>query len=327
MVNLLDSHGRNIDYIRISLTDRCNFRCVYCMPEQGESFIPHQEILTYEELLRLCKIFAFLGVKYYKITGGEPLCRKGAIGFIKNLRAIKGIKETTLTTNGSLLEKYAEQLAELGVEAINISLDAMSQDIFSRLSRSDVKVQDVLRGMEKAKSLGLRIKINTVPVAGQNERELVPLTEYAIKNGFAIRFIELMPVGEGNALQGIPLIDVRQKIETHFGELKKINSKMGNGPALCYDVSGGIVGFIGALTEKFCSTCNRIRLTSSGYLKTCLHHNVGVDLKPLLRTGATNEQITEVILEAVAKKPKAHSFAFLKNKSAKEELLMHSIGG
>ncbi len=325
--NLLDSHGRIIDYVRISLTDRCNFRCLYCMPEDGEDYIPHAEVLSYEEILRLCKLLAGLGVRYYKITGGEPLCRKNAVGFIAELRQIEGVKETTLTTNGSLLARHVEELAGLGVEAINVSLDALDQATFSKLSRTDSKIADVLAALDRARVLGLRVKINTVPVRGQNEDELVPLTRYALEKGMGIRFIELMPVGQGNALQGIPLGEVRELIVQNFGALKPVQQKMGNGPAVCYEVGGGVVGFIAAVTEKFCATCNRIRLTSSGYLKTCLHHNIGTDLKPLLRGGATDPELVVAILQAVSHKPLAHNFAFQKKRDKTQEFLMHSVGG
>lgn len=338
---LIDSHGRLIDYIRISLTDRCNFRCVYCMPKDGEDYIPHTEILSYEELLRLCALTAGLGIRKYKITGGEPFCRKGSVDFMRSLKALPGVEETTVTTNGVLLDGYLEQLAAIGVKGINVSLDSLEQGDFSRMTRSDTSVALILAALARAKSMGMRVKINTVPIRNYNEKNLVALARYALEQGYHIRFIELMPVGQGQGLEGVPLPEVKAMMEGAFGPMVPVARRMGNGPAVCYHTAEGraSIGYIGALSEKFCHSCNRIRLTSAGYLKTCLHHHVGVDLKKLLRSGASDAQLGDAIVQAVARKPKAHSFVGASCDDSVEKngmqpegeaptlFFMHSVGG
>lgn len=326
---LFDSHGRTIDYIRLSLTDRCNFRCVYCMPPQGEEHVPHREILSYEELLRLCRITASLGIGRYKITGGEPLCRKGVIDFIRDLKAIPGVEQTTLTTNGALLAPHVHALADIGVDGINVSLDSLNQEHFSAITRSTVALQGVLEAMALAKKRGIRLKINVVPLRGYNEQDLPELTRFALERGYHIRFIELMPVGAGRIYNGVPQEDIRNMVEARFGPLTPLDRVIGNGPAECHAVAGyrGSVGFISALSKKFCHKCNRVRLTSLGYLKTCLHHNIGVDIKPLLRNKADDSDIAQTIRTAVAQKPKAHEFTRTPPKDDPATFFMNSVGG
>ena len=326
---LQDRHGRTIDYIRLSLTDRCNFRCLYCMPPEGESFVPHGEVLSYEEILRVCRIAAGLGVSRYKITGGEPFCRKGSIDFIRRLRALPGVEQTTITTNGSLLGAHVEALADMGVEGVTVSLDSLSQDSFSAITRSEARLDDIVRAMAEARGRGLRVKINVVPLSGRNEAELPNLVRFALANGYHIRFIELMPVGNGRRHAGPPPEAIRDMIERNFGVLIPVKRALGNGPAECYSVAGhrATVGFISALSKKFCGACNRIRLTSLGYLKTCLHHNVGVDLKPLLRGQATDAELKRALVEAVSKKPKGHEFSREPVRGEPENFSMNSVGG
>ncbi len=324
---LQDTHGRIIDYMRISVTDRCNFRCVYCMPKEGEPFIPHAEILSYEELLRICRITSQLGISRYKITGGEPLCRKDVVSFIKNLKSLPGVRKVTLTTNGALLGTFADRLAEAGVETVNVSLDSLTQRNFNAITRSAVPVKDILAAMAKAKARGLRIKINVVPLDDFNRDDLAGLARHAVENGYHIRFIELMPVGLGLEYAGTDQSIIRQMAEREFGPLTLIKERMGNGPAICYSVEGssGSIGFISALSDKFCRTCNRVRLTSSGFLKTCLHHDVGINLRELLRGGVDDAQLEAAIRDAVAQKPMAHNFSRLPG--MQKTALMHSIGG
>lgn len=326
---LLDSHGRAIDYIRLSLTDRCNFRCIYCMPPEGEPHIPHGEILSYEELLRFCRITAAMGVSRYKVTGGEPLCRKGAVDFIRRLKALPGVEQTTITTNGALLPNEAEDLIALGVDGVNVSLDSLSQERFNAITRSRNRLEPLLAAMARIKAAGIRVKINVVPLKGYNEADLPELTRYALDHGYHIRFIELMPVGQGRIYEGIAQEDIRNRIEAAFGPLSPLGRRIGNGPAECWAVPGrqGSVGFISALSKKFCHQCNRIRLTSLGYLKTCLHHNIGVELKPLLRGGATDEELERTIRAAVAKKPLAHEFSRTPRQDEPRSFNMNSVGG
>lgn len=340
-LELRDSHGRIIDYIRISLTDRCNFRCVYCMPEEGEEYIPHAEILSYEELLRLCSLTAGLGIRKYKITGGEPFCRKGAVSFMRGLKDIPGVDEVTVTSNGVLLGGYLDELAAIGVKGINVSLDSLERESFNRMTRSDTPVEHILAALARAKAMGMRVKINTVPIRKHNDVHLVPLARYALEQGYHIRFIEFMPVGQGQGLEGVPLPEVKTMMEAAFGPMVPVARRMGNGPAVCFHTAEGraSIGYIAALSDKFCHSCNRIRLTSSGFLKTCLHHNVGIDLKPLLRSGASDAELTEAIVRAVDRKPKAHSFAgavareLLEKETQQPEgdapklFFMHSVGG
>lgn len=326
---LLDSHGRRIEYMRISLTDRCNYRCVYCMPPEGERFIPHGEILSYEEFLRLCRITASLGISKYKITGGEPLCRKGAVDFIRRLKAVPGVTQTTITTNGSLLGPHVAELAALGIDGVTVSLDSLDPARFADISRSRAGMDAVIAAMRDAKERGLRVKINVVPLKGRNEDELVRLAAFALERGIHIRFIELMPVGAGRVYEGVPQETVRTMMEDCFGSLRPLDRTIGNGPAECFSVAGlgGSIGFISALSKKFCHKCNRIRLTSLGYLKSCLHHAIGVDIKPMLRGGASDSELADAIVGAVRKKPLAHEFSRAREPDAPRSFYMNSVGG
>jgi molybdenum cofactor biosynthesis protein A, bacterial len=325
--SLSDSAGRRIDYLRLSLTDRCNFRCLYCMPRDGMSFIPHNAILSYEELYRLTGIFASLGVRHYKVTGGEPFCRKGAASFITELAARSGVDDVTVTTNGSLVEPYLNDLAEGGVSAVTFSCDALEETTFNRICRVHTKAQSIFGTMRFAAQLGLTVKINTVPLRGYNGAELVPLARHALENGYTIRFIELMPVGDGITFSGIPHAEVFELMEKFFGTLRPVNRKMGNGPAMVYEVQGypGFIGFIPAMTGKFCEACNRIRLTASGFLKTCLWHGDGVDLRQAMRNGASDAALTNLVIEAVNMKPAGHTFSFVPSPS--QGFYMNSVGG
>lgn len=326
---LLDTHGRRIEYMRISLTDRCNYRCVYCMPPEGERFVPHSEILSYEELLRLSRITAGLGISKYKITGGEPFCRKGAVAFIRSLKAVPGVAQTTVTTNGSLLGPHIAELAAIGIDGVTVSLDSLNPGRFAELARSRTDVNVVLSAIQEAKRQGLRVKINVVPLRGRNDDELVDLALFALSRDIHIRFIELMPVGAGRVYKGVPQEEVRDMLEERFGLLHPLERVIGNGPAECFRVAGhgGSIGFISALSKKFCHKCNRIRLTSLGYVKSCLHHAVGADLKPLLRGGASDAQLRDAIVSAVKRKPLSHEFARARAQGGPVTFSMNSVGG
>ena len=324
---LHDGFGRHIDYARLSLTDRCNFRCIYCMPHEGLPFIPHSHILSYEEMLRLCGIMGSLGITRFKVTGGEPLCRKGAAGFIRNLTALPGVEEVTLTTNGALLAPHIDYLAESGLSAVTFSCDAIDQQTFASIARTDVALDTVKEAMARAASRGMRVKINTVPLKDRNDKELVPLARFALEQGYHIRFIELMPVGNGKALRGVPQEELFAAMEHEFGPLERVKEKTGNGPATVYKVKGypGSAGFIAALSGRFCSLCNRVRLTSSGFLKTCLCHDAGADLREPVRNGISDDGLRARILEAVSAKPAGHTFSFTANEE--KGFFMNSVGG
>ena len=329
MPGLYDTHGRKIDYIRLSLTDRCNFRCVYCMPPEGEAHIPHKELLSYEELLRFCSIAAKIGISRYKITGGEPFCRKDAIHFIRNLKKLSGVEQVTITTNGAYLADHVDELAAIGVDGVNVSFDSLSQEHFNTITRSKIKVADIKDAMAAVRAKGIRVKMNAVPLRAYNEDDLPVLTRFALEHGYHIRFIELMPVGSGRIYEGIAQEEIREMIAREFGPLSPLGRVIGNGPAECYSVEGhlGSVGFISAMSKKFCHSCNRIRFTSLGYLKTCLHHNIGVDLKPLLREKASVATIESSIRDAVSKKPKAHEFSRTPLEGDNQSFFMNSVGG
>ena len=297
------------------------------MPHEGMPFIPHDQILSYEEMLRLCRIMASLGVSRFKVTGGEPLCRKGAAGFIKELAHLPGVEEVTLTSNGSLLEPRLAELAAAGVRRITFSCDAFDQETFARLSRSDTSLETVLRAMERAAGYGMPVKINTVPLKGYNDAQLVPLARYALERGYHIRFIELMPVGRARTLEGVPQDALFGALEREFGPLRPVERTTGNGPAVVYDVKGypGLIGFIAALSGRFCNSCNRVRLTSTGFLKTCLCHDAGVDCRPPVRSGATDGELADRIRNAVRDKPVGHTFSFAGQEQS--PFFMNSVGG
>jgi cyclic pyranopterin phosphate synthase len=278
---MIDRHNRVIDYIRISITDRCNLRCVYCMPPEGISWMPHRSILSYEELLRLCRIFAQLGMKKVKITGGEPLVRGGLAHYIAGLKAIPGIEKVTLTTNGVLLEEQLEGLVAAGLDGVNISLDSADEETFREITRFS-GAEKVLRGLQKALTYeNLNVKINCVPLRGRDGSHILGITELARSNKLAVRFIELMPIGLGKTLERLTEAEVRAMIEEAYGPLAPFEGKLGNGPARYYSLEGfqGKVGFISAISHQFCDQCNRVRLTAAGFLKTCLQYEHVIDLK------------------------------------------------
>lgn len=324
---LMDAKGRHIDYIRLSLTDKCNFRCIYCMPYEGRPFIPHKAIITYEELLRLADVFSSLGIRHYKITGGEPFCRRGAERFIAKLAALPGIEDISVTTNGSRVGPHLPVLAESGVSAVTFSCDAFDEKSFRAICRSETGARAVRQTMREAARLGLRVKINVVPLRGLNEADLIPLARHALEQGFAIRFIELMPVGSGRGLAGMPRAEVQAAMAREFGTLHPVSRKMGNGPAVVYQVDGypGVIGFISPMTGRFCGSCNRVRLTSTGFFKTCLCHDNGIDLLAAMRDGQSNAELAALIVRAVKAKPSGHGLSFAA--SADQGFFMNSVGG
>jgi cyclic pyranopterin phosphate synthase len=274
-------------------------------------------MLSFEEILRLCSIFTKLGVRKVKVTGGEPLVRRGAAAFMRSLKAIPGIEAVTLTTNALLLSLCLDELSpaqDFPISAVNISLDTLDQKRFEAISGftgNGIEITEILRGMEKALALALPVKINAVPLRGINEDDLAPLAELARHKVSAVRFIELMPLGVASAMTPIPGAEVKAVLEKKYGALTPFGEKLGYGPAVYYTLEGfaGKIGFINALSDGFCETCNRLRLTSEGILKPCLSSDMGTDLKSLLRNGACDHDIENAVIDLVAKKPLAHTFS------------------
>ncbi|MCJ7669961.1 MAG: GTP 3',8-cyclase MoaA [Dehalococcoidia bacterium] len=303
---MLDSFGRSINYLRISVTDRCNLRCIYCMPPEGVHQMPHSEILSYEEVRTVVRAAAELGINKIRLTGGEPLVRAELPKLIKMLSQIEGIQELSLTTNGTLLKKYALELKQAGLSRVNVSLDTLKADKFQYITHLG-KLKDVLEGIEAAKEAGFHpVKINTVVMRGINDDEILDFARMTYKEVWHVRFIELMPF-KGVA-EFVPSVELRQHISL-LGKLEPCVSITGNGPAMYYRLSGtkGIIGFISPLTEtSFCSRCNRMRLTPDGRLRPCLLGEDEIDLKTPLRNNASMEELKRLILKAIASKPEHH---------------------
>lgn len=325
---MLDGQGRNIDYLRISITDRCNLRCVYCMPEEGVKCLSHSEILTFDEIERIVRVMAERhGFKKIKLTGGEPLVRLGCAELAKRLKSIEGITDVTITTNGVTLERDMPALYDAGIRAVNVSLDTLDRDRFKELTRRD-ELDSVLGGIRKVMEYpDVTLKINCVPISGHDE-DLVALASIAKHNPIHVRFIEVMPIGYGKRFKQKNEDDIIKVLEKHYGELTPDNGTYGNGPSHYFSAEGflGKIGFISAISHKFCSSCNRIRLTSEGYLKTCLQYETGVDLREILRSGGDDDTLAAAIEKAILEKPICHSFFDEKN-GPEEERGMSQIGG
>lgn len=313
MTGLSDSFQRPIDYLRISVTDRCNLRCIYCMPSEGVNLLEHEDILSYEEIYHVAQVAAELGISKIRITGGEPLARLGLSSLIKMLASIDLITDISLTTNGLLLGRYAAELKQAGLRRVNVSLDTLKPDKFKFITRQSDKLDDVLESIEVAKAVGLNpVKINVVAMAGINDDELFDFAAKTINDGWHVRFIELMlPVGVSTTTaQFISVTDIRKKLE-QLGDLEPCVHGIGNGPAkyFRFPEANGTVGFITPVSEHFCYLCNRMRLTSDGKLRPCLLADDEIDLKQSLRNGASSERLKLLIEEAVAKKPLHHNLA------------------
>ena len=322
---MIDSCGRRIDYMRVSITDRCNLRCRYCMSED-QPFIEHDQILRYEEIIRVCRAATKLGVRNIKITGGEPLVRRGCCGLIEQIKALPGIEHVTVTTNGVLLTPVVPRFREAGVDGVNISLDTLRPDIYARITGRD-SFDDVWRGLHAAVDAGLRVKINCVPLSGVNEDELCSLAMLARDWPIDVRFIEMMPIGMGGSMKPVPVETVRARLRDAFPDLRPDPKKHGFGPAHYFTCGAlkGSIGFIEAVSHSFCTGCNRVRLTSEGFFKLCLYHDDGADLRALLRSGADEDEIAEAMRRAILKKPRAH--AFIPGQTAGESRGMSQIGG
>ena len=325
---MLDKLNRKIDYLRISVIDRCNLRCVYCMPEEGIESIPHDEILTYDEILRICEIVSELGIRKIKITGGEPLVRKDIVNLIRDIKNIDKIEQVTLTTNGILLHEMLDDLYDAGIDAINISLDTLNKDNFKKITRRD-GLEKVLMSIDKAYDLGIRVKINCLAIRDFNLRELVEIASFAKDREIDVRFIELMPIGFGKKYTQIDNDEILSILESRFGTFEIVTEKRGNGPAKYYRNQNmkGCIGFISAISHEFCESCNRIRLTSSGFLKLCLHYNKGIDLKGPIRNGISDEDLKKLIHNTIWNKPISHKFDHANGEQDIELKNMVQIGG
>lgn len=302
-----DGFGREIDYMRISVTDRCNLRCRYCMPE-GCSWIPMEEILTYEEIAAAVGEAAGLGIRKIKVTGGEPLVRKGCPEFIGMLKTIPGIRQVTLTTNGVLLSEFAGTLKENGLDAVNVSLDTLRPDRFHAITGRN-SLEQVLAGVDAALSLEIPLKINTVLLSGVNEDEWTDLAGLAKTRPLDVRFIEMMPIGCGGSFQSVGRETVKKRLEAEYGALLPDNRVHGNGPAVYCRIPGfqGSVGFISAVHGRFCESCNRIRMTSTGGIKSCLCFDGDVSVREALRAN-DRKRVRELLALCINQKPAGHRF-------------------
>ncbi len=309
MTGLFDAFHRRINYMRISVTDRCNLRCIYCTV-QSMPHLSHDDILRYEEIHRVVQVAAGLGVRSIRLTGGEPLVRPDLSKLVELLSPVDSIEEISLTTNGTMLDKYAAELKAAGLKRVNISLDTLKPDRFQRITGSD-KLKDVLSGIEAAKRAQLNpVKINMVVLRGINDDELLDLARLSLSDGWHVRFIEYMPfvrsAAEANRLVAIG--EIMAVIQGTLGELRPCWPKSGNGPAKYYQLPNatGTIGFIGAITDCFCADCNRFRLTADGRLRPCLLEDDEVDIKEPLRRGASIEELQQLIQEAATLKREQH---------------------
>ena len=315
-----DLFGHRISYLRVSITDRCNERCRYCMPEETQAWTPSEETLSFDELLRVVKVGAGLGIHKIRVTGGEPLTRPGVVEFCAGLARISSINDIGISTNGTLLGKLeggktmAKRLAEQGVRSVNISLDSLDRDTYRQTTGRDL-LPRVLEGIEAAVEAGFEsIKLNCVLIKGQTEREMPALVQFAAQKKVLLRFIELMPVSTQEMLDDkifLPVAEARRLLEASLGPLTPVPEFKTNGPALYHEVSstGQKIGFIGAMTNlHFCETCNKLRLTCDGKLRPCLGSFLEFDLRQALRANCTDEELSQLILQVVAKKPKEHDF-------------------
>lgn len=317
---LIDSFERQISYLRVSVTDRCDFRCTYCMSENME-FLPKKNVLSLEELDRLCNTFIELGVKKLRITGGEPLVRKNIMQLFNSLgsKLGKGLDELTLTTNGSQLDRYANDLFKSGVRRINISLDSLDENKFRKITRIG-NLNKVIKGIEAAKKAGLKIKINTVALKGINDDEILSLVSWCGENKYSLTFIEVMPmgeIGEKRVNQFLPLTEVKSLIQTKYSITK--DPFRTAGPATyvhCHETDQKI-GFITPNTHNFCELCNRVRITCTGEMYMCLGQQDKVDLKKPLRKSENNKILKDAIYEAISRKPKGHDFIINRKKEEK----------
>ena len=321
-----DALGREINYMRLSVTDRCNLRCRYCMPAEGVPATAHGDILRYEELLRVAQAAVSLGIDRFKVTGGEPLVRRGITDFIRSLKSLPGVRQVTLTTNGLLLPSLLDGLLDAGLDAVNISLDTRDNAQYQFITRSGHTAGEVLHTIRLCAGR-LPTKINAV-LLPETAAQLIPLARLAEELPVDVRFIERMPLGAADIGAAEPVHrEVIDRLRAVWPDLAPVQERRGNGPARYYASSGlrGCIGLIEAVSHAFCASCNRVRLTSTGLLKPCLCYETGSDLKPLLRGGADDVALRDAIEQAVQDKPAAHCFA--ERQAVTERKSMNQIGG
>jgi len=314
MPELLDSFDRRINYLRVSVTDRCNYRCFYCIPSNDFVLEERREFLSYEELTRLIRLFAELGVSHVRLTGGEPLVRRGLVEWVDQLKRLPGIEEISLSSNAHLLAEHAADLKAAGLDRVNISLDSLKPETFLQVTRNG-DLERVLAGIDAALEAQLHpVKLNMVVMKGLNDQEIEPMLDYALERGANLRFIETMPIGRAG-LDGIehyyPASTILERVKSHMGaELIPATTDKGAGPARYYRISGSraTVGVISAMSRHFCDGCNRVRLTARGELVLCLGQEDRASLREPLRDGADDQELKQHILAAIARKPKNHDF-------------------
>ncbi len=323
-----DQYQREIDYLRVSVTDRCNFRCRYCMPAKGVEFVDHSEIMTYEEILRFCRIVSGLGIRKVKITGGEPLVRKGVLSLVREVKNLPGIDSVTMTTNGALLKEYLPELEEAGLSGVNVSLDTLDRTRFYQITRCD-EFDSVWSGLLEAVSSKIPVKINCIPIKGWNEGELVRIASLAKQYPIMVRFIEMMPIGMGSGYTRILQDEIKDILERQLGVMEPVDEILGNGPARYFRIADfkGRIGFISAVSHEFCETCNRIRLTADGILKPCLNYESHINLKQGMRSGMTDEELESLVRDVIYSKPRCHAFGDETKKELQEKRKMVGIGG
>lgn len=309
----LDRFGRHLNYLRISVTDHCNLRCIYCMPEDM-TFRPSDELLQDEEILRLVRLFASLGVEKIRLTGGEPTVRAGIVDLVREIARTPGIRQVTMTTNGILLSRLARPLAEAGLQRVNISLDTLNPGKFRRLTRWG-DLEDVLDGIQAAEEAGLQpVKLNAVVVRGYNEEDVVDLAALTLRHPWQVRFIEMMPFAGATDIQRqmvVTAAEMQARIAAALGPLSPVNGGRLDGEARLYRLSEarGTIGFIASVSQPFCAACTRLRLTADGQLRLCLLREREVDLLTPLRQGASDEELRRLIVQAAWAKPWGHGLA------------------
>ncbi len=303
---LLDPHGREITYLRLSVTDRCNFRCQYCMPEEGMHFVSRDDLLTFEELQQLSEIFCRLGITKIRITGGEPFVRNEITNFLRNLRSVDGLKELTITTNGTLLQQHLDELIDIGIDTVNLSLDSLNRERFYQITRRD-KFDEVYSGIFKLLDAGFEVKINCVLMKGKNEEDIIPFVELTKNHPIAVRFLEEMPFNGSQSFDSIRwnYKEIYSYINKQYPDIEKLPAAP-TSTSENYQIPGykGSFGIIASFSRTFCGTCNRIRLSATGDLRTCLYGPPVVNLRDILRMGASTKQLELAIINAVRMREK-----------------------
>lgn len=327
-IKLIDPCNRYLNYLRISITDRCNLKCIYCTPRDQIPRLSHDEILTYEEILRLVRLGVKLGISKIRVTGGEPLVRKGVYGFLGELSGIQGLADLSLTTNAVALKDNLKRIKAAGIKRINISLDTLKREKFAKITGMDLFDQ-VWQGIEGARDMGFYpIKINIVALNGVNDDELVDMARLSLDQPFHVRFIEYMPIGESQMGNGPLLLapEIKKRLGV-LGNLIPVRSSTNDGPAQRYRFEGalGEIGFIHALSHHFCDRCNRLRLTARGQLRPCLLSDHHEDVRGALRSGASDDDLAEIFFKAVSHKPSDHNLAAREPSRVCGQ--MYSIGG